>query len=276
MARVLRRAQRFLTRHIGCVMLLLGASRAYAQFNTTVKPRTVEEFEQYARKVEQDYSARWEGQRAFLLADENPSEREKVLAGDLLIRPGVQPNPAEISDGLIHDWIGTVFFHNATVTDVLAVLQDFNRHRQIYPEIINSRLVRRNGNDLTGYWRVERRDSLITVVLDVEQEAHWREVSSGKWACRAYAKNISEIEDAGTPREKKLPVGEGRGFLWQLYAYWGLEATGGGVLGECRTLSLSRSVPPAVAWAATPFLQRVPRDSLANTLRLTRAATKNK
>ncbi len=222
--------------------------------------------------MEQELSARWQGQRPFVSAEDNPADREKVLGGDLFVRPGTPDNPVAIWNGLVHDWVGTVFFPNASLQKVLGILQDFDHHSQIYPSIIQSRLIRREGNDITGYWRLERKDPLVPVVLDVEQQAHYQEVRPGKWICRAYAKNISEIENPGTAREKKFPPGEGTGFLWRLYAYWSLEATNGGVLGECRTLSLSRNIPAALAWAIKPFVQSLPRESLASTLRDTRAA----
>ncbi len=243
-----------------------------AQFTTTLQPRTVEEFQQYAASVEAQLSARWQGQRPFLSIEGNASEREQVLRGDLLIRPGSSQNPISISGGLIHNWLGAVFIPNTTMAKVLNILQDFDRHSQIYPEVTDSRLLQRHGNDIVGYWRLERKDPLVPVVLDVEQEAHYKEIAPGKWVCRAYAKNISEVQNPGTPREKKLPPNEGTGFLWRLYAYWSLETVNDGVLAECRTLSLSRSIPAALAWAIKPFAQTLPRESLASTLRNTRAA----
>ncbi len=246
-----------------------------AQFTTTLQPRTAAEFDQYAAKVEQQLSSRWHGQRAFLAIDDNPSEHEQVLRGDLVIRPGTSQNPVAISNGLIHDWIGAIFIPNTTVNKVLAILQDFDRHSQIYPEIISSRLIRREGNDLWGHWRLQRKDPLVPVILDVNEEAHYQEIGPGKWICRAYAKDISEVENSGTSREKKWPAGQGTGFLWRLYAYWSIETANDGVLAECRTLSLSRSIPVALAWAIKPFVQTLPRESLASTLRNTRtAATK--
>lgn len=276
-ASVISRMQnRFQMRFAGWAAMALFVAACYAQFTfiptTTLKPRTVQEFEQYAQTVEQDLSARWHGQRPFLALDDDPAERAKVLAGDLFVGPGTPQNPVSISDGLIHDWIGDVFIPNTSMEKVLGILQDFNRHSQIYPRIISSHLVRRNGNDVTGYWRLERKDPLVPVVLDVEQDAHWEQVSPGKWVCRAYAKNISEVQNAGTDREKKLPPGQGVGFMWKLYAYWSLETVNGGVLAECRTLSLSRSIPATVAWAIKPFVQTLPRESLTSTLRETRTA----
>ena len=57
--------------------------------------------------------------------------------------------------------------------------------------------------------------------------------------------------------------------------YWSLETANGGVLAECRTLSLSRDIPNAVAWIMKPFVQSLPRESLTSILQQTRiAATK--
>ncbi|HZS56981.1 MAG TPA: hypothetical protein VFA65_21425 [Bryobacteraceae bacterium] len=250
----------------------IAAQPCLAQFMTTLDPRTVEEFDAYAKHVEAQLQQRWDGKQAFFLLDENPSERAKVKQGELWIEPGNSANPVSVYQGLIHDWIGAAFIPNASMQKVLEILQDFNRHSQIYPNITQSRLIRRDGNEITGFWRLERRQGLVSVVLDVKQDAHWRQIAPGKWVCRAYANDISEIEHPGSHDEKKLPVGRSRGFLWRLYAYWSLEAVDGGVLAECRTLSLSRDIPPAVAWAIQPFVSSLPREALTATLRDTKAA----
>jgi hypothetical protein len=239
---------------------------------TSLQPRTVEEFDAIAHRVETTLQERWNGKQPFLSLDENPSERAKVLQGELWIQPGSPDNPISIYDGLVHDWVGAVFIPNTNMQKVLEILQNFSAHQRIYPEVKQSRLISRQGDNIVGFWRLERRQSLITVVLDVQQDAHWRQLGPGKWICRAYAKNISEVQHAGTPQERVLEPGYGQGFLWRLYSYWTLEATNGGVLGECRALSLSRDIPVALAWAIKPFLQTVPRQSLAGSLRYTRTA----
>jgi hypothetical protein len=250
----------------------LSVSPALAQFQTTLQPATVEEFSVYAKKIEQNLEGRWDGKQAFLSIDETPSARKKVMDGDLLIQPGSPQNPVSISKGLIHDWLGDVFIPHTPMDKVLRVLQDFDRHHEIYPEIIQSKLIRRNGNDFTGYWRLKQVNPLVPVALDVSQEAHYKQIGPGKWICRAYANEISEIDNPGTSKEQKLPPGKGDGFLWRLYAYWSLQTVNGGVLAECRSLSLSRDIPLALAWAIKPLIQNVPRESLESTLRNTRSA----
>ena len=253
-------------------MFFVLALPCAAQFMTTLQPRSVDEFDTYAHNVEAALQQRWEGKQPFLSLDEDPSERAKVLEDDLWIQPGSANNPVAIYDALIHDWVGAVFIPRADLKKVLDILQDFNRHSRIYPDVKQSRTVRRSGNNLTGFWRLERKQSLVSAVLEVTQDAEWQQVAPGKWVCRAYAKNIQELEHPGTPQEKALPLGQGRGFLWRLYAYWSLQALNGGVLAECRTLSLSRSIPPGLAWAIQPFIETLPRSALASTLRDTRAA----
>jgi hypothetical protein len=104
----------------------------------------------------------------------------------------------------------------------------------------------------------------------VQQDAHYKEVAPGKWICRAYANDIREVQDAGTAKEKDYPLGEGLGLLWRMNAFWSIEASGNGVLAECRTISLSRAIPTGMGWMIKPFIQNVPRESLTSTLQNTR------
>ena len=135
----------------------------------------------------------------------------------------------------------------------------------------DSRTIRRNGNDLTGYWRLERK-GMVPVILNVQQDAHYEQIAPGKWICRAYARNITEIDGSLFTRGRKFPVGKGHGYLWRLYAYWSLEPYNDGVLAECRTLSLSRDIPPGLNWAVGPYVQQMPQESLTSTLRQTKKA----
>lgn len=238
---------------------LLFALLLPAQFDTRLEPRTVAAFDAYAKAVEQE------------LAGYRPSP--SVSEGEPLIRQGgARKNPIDIPDGMIHDWTGTIFFANVSMDRVLAVLQDFDHHSQWYPEVMRSRLIRHAGNDLTGYWRLEKKEQLVDVVFDVTQEAHYDQVAPNRWTCRAYARDVREVRDAGTAHEKILPLGVGLGVFWRGYYYWSLESSGNGVAAELRTVSLSRSIPTGMSWIIKPVLQNVPRESLAATLRNTRKA----
>jgi hypothetical protein len=250
--------------------ILLVTCPLCSQFETKLEPATVTAFEAHVKTVERELAGRWNGQVSFLSLDSSKEDRQKLLRGDLLIKPATSPNPLEVPDGLAHDWVGSVYIPNTKVEKVIAVLQDFNNHAKIYPEVVRSRLLKREGNEITGYWRLERKQQFVPAVFDVEQEAHYQQLGPGKWICRAYANNIREVNDAGSSKERDYPAGEGLGLLWKLYAYWSIEASGSGVLAECRTVSLSRSIPSGMGWMIKPFIQNVPRESLASTLKNTR------
>ena len=66
-----------------------------------------------------------------------------------------------IPDGLVHHWIGLVFVPGATVDSAVALLQDYDRHAEIYkPAVARSRLLARNGDTFRVYLRFFRRRSL--------------------------------------------------------------------------------------------------------------------
>jgi hypothetical protein len=81
---------------------------------------------------------------------------------------------------------------------------------------------------------------------------------------------IVELADAGTPRERERAASEDRGFLWRLNAYWRFEQHGDGVIVECESVSLSRTVPTLLRPVAGPIVTRIARESLERSLRALR------
>ena len=238
---------------------------------TSLKPETNAAFDSYVHRVESELDDRAQGKRSFLWLDDHPANKASVRGGELVIQSLSGESGVSINDGLIHDWIGAVFLPGATNEKALAVLKNFNRHKNIYSEVIDSRTVSSSGSVVHGFWRL-RKKKVITVVLDVNQTAHYREVKPGAWQIRAATDSISEVENPDAKDEKRLPPGEGHGYLWRLNAYWSLLQTDQGVFAECRTLSLSRPIPALLSWAVKPFVQSMPRESLRSTLEGTRQA----
>ncbi len=247
------------------------ASPLQAQLVVKLKPETVAEFEQYAQNVETQLNERWQGKKSFLSIQDQPDVEKRVLGGEIFIKQMSGGNPVPITNGLIHDWMGAVFIPDTRMERVLNILQDFDNHKNIYPEVADSKTIHRTANDVTGYWRLQQK-GMVPVVLNVEQDAHYTELAPGKWKCEAYARKITEIDMSLFTRGRKFPLGEGHGYLWRLYAYWSLEKYNGGVLAECRTLSLSRDIPQGLAWAVGPYVNKAPEDSITSTLRETRRA----
>jgi hypothetical protein len=180
--------------------------------------------------------------------------------------------PVKVPSGLIHDWIGAVLIPGTTVENTLALIQDYDNHKNIYkPEVIGSKLISHDDGDFRIYLRLLKK-KIITVVLDTEHEVHYGSVDRARWFCRSHTTRIAEVEDAGSPKEKVRPPDTGYGFLWRLYSYWRFHEREGGVHVECRAVSLTRDVPYGMGWMIEPIIQKLPKESLTNTLAATRQA----
>ena len=180
--------------------------------------------------------------------------------------------PVQVPNGLIHDWIGAALIPNTTIEDTLALIQDYDNHKNIYkPEVIDSRLISHHANDFQIYLRLLKK-KIMTVVLDTDHDVHYRPLDRTRWICRSYTTRIAEVENAGNPKERVLPPDTGYGFLWRLYSYWRFQEHDGGVYVECRAISLTRDVPFGLGWVIEPIIQKLPKESLINTLEATRQA----
>ena len=187
--------------------------------------------------------------------------------------------PVIVPHGLIHDWIGAAFTPGRTVIETLALVQDYNNHKNIYkPEVIDSKLISRDGNDFKIFLRLLKK-KIITVVLDTDHDVHYSEVDANRWFLRSFTTRIAEVEDAGTSKERVIEPDTGYGFLWRLYSYWKFdeksEAAGerrAGVSIECRAISLTRDIPYGLGWIIEPIIRNLPQESLVHTLECTRKA----
>jgi hypothetical protein len=247
----------------------LTAGPLSGQFETHLSPVTQSDYQNYLRRVESELAARWQGSRPLLSVDQDSGEKARAHKGELVIVELSNSKIPSIRNGLVHDWVGTAFIRGVTVDRVLSILSDFDHHKDFYPDVVQSSLVSRQGNRVTGRWRLKR-TKIITVELEVDQQADYVSLAPGVWTVRSHATQIREVQSPGG--DKLFPAGEGNGFLWRLDSYWTLRQEADGVYAECRTVSLSRSIPASLAWMIKPLVESMPRESLASTLRSTREA----
>ena len=175
-------------------------------------------------------------------------------------------------DGLIHDWIGATRITGTTMEKALALVQDYDNHKNIYkPEVIDSKLINRQGDDFQIYLRLLKK-KIITVVLDTDHDVHYSYLDSTRSCCRSSTTRIAEVEDAGKPTERARLPDTGHGFLWRLNSYWRFLERDCSVYVECRAISLTRNVPKGLGWMIEPIIDKLPRESLRATLEATRRA----
>lgn len=247
-----------------------------------LKPRTLEAFENYIRDAEGGMQPSLKGDSAFLSSDTDHQRAQQVRQGKIVAQLWAGDGPVKVPNGLIHDWTGAAFVPNTTVEQTLALVQNYDNHKNIYqPEVIDSKLISRHGNDFKIFLRLLKK-KIITVVLDTDHDVHYSEAGTGRWFCRSYTTRIVEVEDVGTEKEHTLEPDTGYGFLWRLYSYWKFEEKSDerrtsapaahGVYIECRAISLTRDIPYGLGWIIEPIIRKLPQESLIHTLECTRKA----
>jgi hypothetical protein len=237
-----------------------------------LSPPTLEAFNAYIHQAETEMEQTLRGNGPFLWSELAPERAQEVGRGRVVAEFWSGRGPAKVPNGLIHDWIAAAFISDATIQKILAVIQDYDNHKNIYkPEVIDSKLVGHEDNNFQVYLRLLKK-KIITVVLDTYHEVHYLPVDRTHWLCRSYTTRIAEVEDAGGAKERVLQPDTGYGFLWRLYSYWRFEERDGGVVVECRAISLTRDVPFGLGWAIEPIIQKLPRESLIHTLEATSRA----
>jgi hypothetical protein len=258
------------------VNLLAGGPTVSA---VTLEPHTVAAFERYVAETERESVRTLADSADFLWVDTAGRERDRAAlrAGQLVIsrletRSGGRE--IEVPDGIIHHWLGIVFVPRATVDRAVALLQDYDRHAAIYaPNVARSRLIARNGDNFKVYLRFYTKN-VLTVVVNSEHEARFTRAAPDRAHSRIVSTRIAEVDDPGGPDEKEKPVGNDGGYLWRLNSSWRFLERDGGTYVQCESITLTRSVPFALAFIIRPFISGIPKDTLTFTLERTRDALK--
>jgi hypothetical protein len=265
--------------------LVLAVQTMFGQtpevLSVDLKPPTVEAFERYVKATEARIDKELSRPETFLYVDDLPPAR-RAEARAMLQRGEVfmerlktldaSGREMKAPDALIHHWVGAVFIRGASLRQTLELVQDYDRHQDIYkPEVIRSKLVQRNGNDFKIFYRL-RKKKVLTMTYNTDHDVHYFPVDATHYHSRSYTTRIAEVEDADTPKEREKPVGGDRGFLWRLYSYWRFEERDGGMYVECESVSVTRDIPLVVSWLVKPFVTDIPKESLQMTMGSTRSA----
>jgi hypothetical protein len=244
-----------------------------------LKGETSAAFERYVAASEKRMQAVLE-RGTFLFIDEWPANRRgdgytQLRNGQLLVQQvntEGEGHPIEIPHGLIHDWVGVLFIPNATLSQTLAVIQNYDNHQNIYnPEVRQSKLLSHNNEQFKVFLQLYQK-SLVTVVMNAEFDINYERLAPNRAVSRSYSTKIAEVENFGQKDEHELPVDDGHGYLWRLYSYWHFEEKDGGVYLQLESIGLSRSVPAIIAWLVNPLLRSIPRRTLSSLLNATRRA----
>ena len=242
-----------------------------------LKPETLAAFDSCVRQAEQKMDEELR-RNAFLLPDAWPAQRrdaayQRLRRGEMIVeRLNRNDGEAQAPHGLIHHWAGIVFIPGATLAQTLALIRDYDHHHDVYsPEVMRSRLVRREGDDFQIFLRL-RKHKVTTVVLDTEYDVRFVRLDAHRVYSRSHSTRSAEVENPGSRDERDRPPGNDHGYLWALDNYWRFLETKDGVFVQCEAISLTRDIPTGLGWLIGPFVQSIPRESLEFTLTTTRKA----
>src|SRR5437016_4759198 len=91
--------------------LVVAALLAWQLGAAELKPQTVEAFDRYIKETEH----RLDNATGFLWADESPDRAQRVKQGLIVVAPFGKRPDVEVTGGLVHDWVGSVFIPGATI-----------------------------------------------------------------------------------------------------------------------------------------------------------------
>jgi hypothetical protein len=228
---------------------LFSATAAWGLTPTAEAQRA---FERYAAEAEQTMRT-----GSFLYADTHAAARAEARGGKTFVVE--QRNTSvRVPDGAVHDWLGVAFFPGAKMARVRALLEDYANYKRTYaPDVIDSRLMARNGDRFHVALRLENKQ-FLTLDYDSEYDV-------------VYSAPAAEKLEVVSRSTRIQQSGDDHGFLWRLNSYWRFEEADGGVYAECRSISLSRGIPFGFGWLRGA-LEKFPRDSMVRTMEATRRA----
>jgi hypothetical protein len=267
---------------IGAGFVLMAAMPGPAETRRVpgeLNPATLKSWHGYIDAAESRMAAELKSGAGFLALDfqernEAARERRNVLAGEILIRKMESFAPAggriPIIDGTIHHWRGSIFIPGATMDLVLSRVIDPNQEELRQEDVLQSQVLERGPDSLKIFLRLQR-SKYITAVYDTEHSVRVTRFGKSRAASVSIATRITEL-DASTLRPR--PAGEDRGFLWRLNSYWRYEQVANGVIVECESISLSRSVPSFLEPILRPLIDSAARESMQRTLESMRARLK--
>ena len=256
--------------------MLLAARTSTAE----LKPATVAAFERYVRATEARIATEVQSDQRFLYVDGLPDAIRRARLGELAggrlmierLRTEENGKPLDAPDGIIHHWLGVAFVPGGTVAAAVALLQDYDRHAEIYkPAIAQSRILEHSGDTFRVFLRFFMK-KVISVTVNSEHAARFTRVNADRAYSQIVSTRVQELRNAGTRSEQELPVGNDGGYLWRINSYWRFLERDGGVYIQCESVSLSRDIPFGLGWVVGPFVTSIPEESLAFTLQTTREA----
>jgi hypothetical protein len=259
------------TIRLAAILIVLRVHPSVAA--ATLSEETKIAWDAYLQAANAAMQARLQPGAHFLWLDDEPGRAEAIRTKGPYIAPVGPHIPKKVPSGLIHDWLGVGFVPNVTIEDIVRILRDYDRYKEIYkPGVIDSISNGTDGVKDRFSLRLANKSVVAKTALDTDCEASYFRVDDRHWYGISNTTHILEDDKFGTPGQRTLPEDHGTGLIWRLSSITRLEERDGGVYAELEAIALSRDIPAALRLFVTPIVRRVSRDSLATSLHQTKAA----
>ena len=147
-----------------------------------------------------------------------------------------------IPDGAVHHWFGAVFIPGVTTDKVMSWVQSYPQYKDYFQDVERAEIRSRNGDTFDIFLRLKRSKLGVTAYFNTKHRVVYGPRSQGFLSSISQSTEIRQVKDAGSSQEKEYPEGDDSGYLWRLNSYWRFTERDGGVIVECETIGLSRSL----------------------------------
>jgi putative flippase GtrA len=258
---------------LGLLAVICGA-RTEALSAAELRPGTLAAWAAYVRATEDRIEREIEQGKRFLVLDYQApraaaTEREATLSGGIPVEKmessDARGAKIRVPDGMIHHWRGSVFLPGVDLNRVLARVENPVSEEIRQEDVLQSSVIDRGNGCLKLYLKLQR-SKIVTVVYNTIHEVRYqRQLENRAWSSSKTLK-IAELSHPNSALEQEKPEGRDHGFLWRLNSYWRYEQVNGGVIVECESISLSRSIPSLLEFLVRPIIDSVARESMERTL----------
>jgi hypothetical protein len=240
-----------------------------------LKRETLSAWEAYVGSATAEMQGRLRPDRPFLKLDEDQDSLSKVRKGKIIVLPNGSKGLKNVPSGLIHDWSGAAFLPGATLNQASSVTSDYDHYKDFYhPNVVESRTLSSGQGESRFSMVLMNKSAVVNVAIDGDYRCSFFQVNEYRWYSISETTSMREIEDYGTPKQRELNDGQGKGLLWRLFSIARFEGRDGGVYVELEAIALSRDIPGSVRWLIEPIVSRLSRGSLITSLRQTEDAVR--
>ncbi len=216
-----------------------------------LEPATVALFQEYTSKFEQRVSAPFTASGKLWIDDDHSSKHRDFEAGKPIVE--AREN-ADIHNGSIHHYSGSIRVPGAKIEQVRRVMQDYSNYPNFFkPDVVRgSGAVQADSTPEDEHFKSNLFLAESTVWLDVAYDAqydtHYRRIDANRWTSHSTTISIRELLDAKKLDGGFFPDGEDHGFLWRTNNYWFARERDGGLDLQLDSMTLSRTTPIGFGW----------------------------